>query len=1143
MLHSSRVLLDLGIPELDDRAFRRDGGQIKAYIGGGGSSGPTSQTVTQTNIPEYARPYAEEMLGSAQALTDINQNPFQSYGDQRFAGFTPMQAQAFQNVAGQQVAPQLADASNLAYSGAQQGLGAQQTAQGLQQTALGYGGAGAGFGGAASQFGIAGAQQAQRASQLAQAQALGYGAQGAQFGASGADMAAQAQRAAESQADLYGQMGAGFGTSAAGLAPEAQMYGAQGAQFGQAGMGFGAQGAGIGARGVGAAEQGFGAGAQYAQQATSPEAMQAYMSPYMQNVVDVQSQEARRQSEIEQQGIQSQAAQQGAFGGSRSAILEAERQRNLGTQLGRIQAEGSQRGFEQAQQAQQFGAGLGLQGLQAGYQGLQAGMAGTAQGMQGAGVGISGAQAGLQGLGQAGQLYGQGMQGAGLGLQGTGQRLAAGQLGLAGTAQGMQGSEVGLRGVGQQLAGGQLGLEGARTGIAGQQAGISGAQAGMQGVGQAVGAGQYGLSGAQLGISGAGALGQLGQEQYAQEMGITDAMQKFGALQQGQSQQEKDFQYQQFLAQQQYPYQQLSYMSDLLRGVPSTQSAQLTYAQQPNQTAQLLGAGLGAYGALGRKEGGQIKKYQEGGQVSPTAMSTMAVQELPSRLKRLSDSQLAAYARTVKDAITLSAVQSEMQRRSKTRAPMGEMPQETVADEVVKRAGEASIGQPRVGMYGGGIVALQGGGGTGPFSGMEEYGFDPYGQPSVPESTGPTFRELLTPESVKQSSYYRTGSRDARELAQQEANAREAQNAAFLGDSVTIDDPFVRGSVDPDTGRAVATPEQWAAGRNDPIPDSGAKPQVPEGSPDWWASTVPQEQVPDTYIEQPPQQPQTGIAGAGAARRGMLGGTFEQFRSMIPKGEMDPQQQNLLNDMQSRLTKKLDRAESQENNAKFDAIMMAGLAMMGGTSLADGIARAAQTGGATYMSSKKDAAKALNAAEDAELAFRQYEMSVMKGNDDAARKDWSSYMGHIAKLQDIDSRYAVAGINAQTRATAAAEQRAFTAAESEKDRAARMEQTNITAGAAANRAALNAPRLALQDEARINDLVKDKFEDRLDAVAIMPAGPEKNTAAAQLEQDMEAYRRQKQASLGGGSPQGAVAPPSARIGNRPDIASTMKPFN
>jgi hypothetical protein len=961
-------------------------------VGGSSApSGPTSQTVTQTNIPEWARPYAEEMLGNAQTLTDTGRNPYEPYTGQRFAGFTPMQAQAFQNVAGQQVAPQLTDASNLAYTGAQQGLGAQQTAQGLQQTALGYGDAGAGFGGAASQFGIAGAQQAQRASQLAQAQALGYGAQGAQFGASGADMAAQAQRAAESQADLYGQMGAGFGTSAAGLAPEAQMYGAQGAQFGQAGMGFGAQGAGIGARGVGAAEQGFGAGAQYAQQATSPEAMQAYMSPYMQNVVDVQSQEARRQSEIEQQGIQSQATQQGAFGGSRSAILEAERQRNLGTQLGRIQAEGSQRGFEQAQQAQQFGAGLGLQGLQAGYQGLQTGMQGTGQGMQGAGVGISGAQAGLQGLGQAGQLYGQGMQGAGLGLQGTGQRLAAGQLGLAGTAQGMQGSEVGLRGVGQQIAGGQLGLEGARTGIAGQQAGISGAQAGMQGVGQAVGAGQYGLSGAQLGISGAGALGQLGQEQYAQEMGITDAMQKFGALQQGQSQQQRDFEYQQFLAQQQYPYQQLSYMSDLLRGVPSTQSAQLTYAQQPNQTAQLLGAGLGAYGAFGRKEGGQIKKYEEGGQiqryssqgqVSPTAMSTMAVQELPSRLKRLSDDQLAAYARSVTDAITLSAVQSEMARRAKTRMPGGEMPESTVASQVVQRAGEASIGQPRVGMYGGGIVALQGGGATGPFSGMEEYGFDPYGQPSVPESTGPTLRELLTPESVKQSSYYRMGTTPTPQPAPSPSPSTIASGIIDAGSEPS--------------GIVAAGSESSG------IVDAGADPSgiVAAGE------QRRQEQSPPvaggTTTTQGSTATQAGSTATQGAMPSFANMSFDQWRQMGSQVAQDPADLEVLADMKARVDSRMARAEGQENTAKFDAILMAGLSMMGGTSLADGIARAAQTGGATFLAGKKDAAKAVDAAEDAELAFNKYKLALRKGDEDSARKDFAGFMGYAAKMADIN---------------------------------------------------------------------------------------------------------------------------------------------
>ena len=46
---------------------------------------------------------------------------------------------------------------------------------------------------------------------------------------------------------------------------------------------------------------------------------------------------------------------------------------------------------------------------------------------------------------------------------------------------------------------------------------------------------------------------------------------------------------------------------------------------------------------------------------------------------------------------------------------------------------------------------------TGPFGGMEDYGFDLYGQPLVPEATGPSLREILTPESMKDSSYYKTG--------------------------------------------------------------------------------------------------------------------------------------------------------------------------------------------------------------------------------------------------------------------------------------------------------------------------------------------------------------------------------------------------
>jgi hypothetical protein len=83
---------------------------------------------------------------------------------------------------------------------------------------------------------------------------------------------------------------------------------------------------------------------------TQPGSAEAYMSPYMQNVVNAQQREAKRASDIAAQGQKAQAVQAGAFGGSRQAIVEAERQRNLATQLGDIQAQGLQGAYQQAQQ-------------------------------------------------------------------------------------------------------------------------------------------------------------------------------------------------------------------------------------------------------------------------------------------------------------------------------------------------------------------------------------------------------------------------------------------------------------------------------------------------------------------------------------------------------------------------------------------------------------------------------------------------------------------------------------------------------------------------------------------------------------------------------------------------------------------------
>jgi hypothetical protein len=105
-----------------------------------------------------------------------------------------------------------------------------------------------------------------------------------------------------------------------------------------------------------------------------------YMDPYMQNVVDIQQREAQRQADIAGTQRGAQAVQSGAFGGSRQAIMDAEAARNLALQKGDIQARGLQDAYSRGQtqfnteqqlreQSRQYGAGLGLMGLETALKG------------------------------------------------------------------------------------------------------------------------------------------------------------------------------------------------------------------------------------------------------------------------------------------------------------------------------------------------------------------------------------------------------------------------------------------------------------------------------------------------------------------------------------------------------------------------------------------------------------------------------------------------------------------------------------------------------------------------------------------------------------------------------------------------------
>lgn len=443
----------------------REGGD-----GGGGQPQPTSTSTT--TIPEYAQPYAERLLGKAEAATEA---PYQTYGGERLTGPTAEQQAARQGVAGLQTPGQFQTGTNLA------GLG------GL--TAMGYGG--------------------------------------------------------------------------------------QSAMAGQNYMGL----------------------------ATSPGAQQAFMSPYMQNVVDVQKQEAIRDAQKGNLAGNLAAARQGTYGGARQLLAQTERERNLGSQLAQIQATGQQKAFEAAQQAQQFGSTLGLQGL------------------------------------------GQGIQ-------------AAGQATQAGAT-----------------------------------------------------------------------LGQLGIGQQQQDLARLQAQEQAGALGQREQQAALDLAYQDFLAQQRYPYSQLGFMSDILRGSGNLAGTGGTalYQAPPSTGSQLLGLAStlgGAYLAGGGKffkEGGEVrglgavKSYDDGGEV---------IQDMIN-LDRLTPEQIektkATGARPDVSPILLNAALDQKIAEIKgLQAAMSKPPQTTavqdIENEAMQIAGLNAIPIPddyyrdETELAGGGIIAFADGG-------------------------------------------------------------------------------------------------------------------------------------------------------------------------------------------------------------------------------------------------------------------------------------------------------------------------------------------------------------------------------------------------------------------------------------------------
>jgi hypothetical protein len=206
-------------------------------------------------------------------------------------------------------------------------------------------------------------------------------------------------------------------------------------------------------------------GQQFGQQRfTAPGVAQSYMSPYIQNVVDIEKREAQRQADIARQGRGAQFARAGAFGGGRQAIENAEAQRNLAMQMGDIQSRGLQSAYDRAGQmfssdearAAQFGIQGALANLSNAQQAAVQNQAAQlqTQGMN-ASQALQAALANQQASQQAAQLSEQSRQyGAGYGLQGLQTAMTgAGQLG--GIGQNIYGQYMGGIGLQSQLGGQQ----------------------------------------------------------------------------------------------------------------------------------------------------------------------------------------------------------------------------------------------------------------------------------------------------------------------------------------------------------------------------------------------------------------------------------------------------------------------------------------------------------------------------------------------------------------------------------------------------------------------------------------------------------------------------------------------------------------
>jgi len=302
--------------------------------------------------------------------------------------------------------------------------------------------------------------------------------------------------------------------------------------------------AGLTSSNYGNANQNLQGPVNYQGQRSFQQNLSQFENPYTSQVVDQTIKDLDRARRITDMDISSNAAKQGAFGGSREALMRSENARNFADRtaaaVGQLRSQGFQKAADLAQQEQLQRLGLTAQDLQ-----------------------------NVRGYASQGNLQGQNLTAQDL----QNVRGLISQGGLAAQTLGAQSDRDAMNYANQlQMQGNQLNVEQARL-----------AEQFRQGAGA-------------LNLQGAGALGNLQQMSIADERQRIADMLAAGAGQSERDQQDLDFIYSEFNRELDYPGRQI----DLRNAAISPATGSIVQTTQPRyQSNPLLGAagaGLSAYG-------------------------------------------------------------------------------------------------------------------------------------------------------------------------------------------------------------------------------------------------------------------------------------------------------------------------------------------------------------------------------------------------------------------------------------------------------------------------------------------------------------------------------------------------------------------